>query len=79
MCPSQKKTLPTGAVTVYPTIARTEPYNATAIRVIWSMPNEFSDIVEEWYVEYRLDEEGEVYHAVKVERQGNFFLVIFIY
>ena len=56
---------------MFPKIERTEQYNSTAIRVIWAMPNEFSDIVNEWYVEYRLDEEGEIYHAVKVDRKGN--------
>ncbi|XP_063689565.1 roundabout homolog 2-like isoform X3 [Bolinopsis microptera] len=57
-----------GAVTVYPTIERLEQYNATAIRVIWKMP-EFSDIVSEWYVEYRIKNEGDTYKALQVERQ----------
>ena len=34
------------------------------------MPNEFSDIVNEWFVEYRLKEEGAVYKAVRVDRKG---------
>ena len=55
---------------MYPTIERLEQYNATAIRVIWKMP-EFSDIVTEWYVEYRIRNEGDAYKALQVGRQGN--------
>ncbi|KAL5271140.1 hypothetical protein ACHWQZ_G001696 [Mnemiopsis leidyi] len=58
-----------GAVTVYPKIMRTEQLNSTAIRVIWQMPDEFSDIVNEWFVEYRLKEEGAAYKAVRVDRK----------
>ena len=57
---------------MYPKIMRTEQLNSTAIRVIWQMPNEFSDIVNEWFVEYRLKEEGAVYKAVRVDRKGRF-------
>ena len=65
-----------GAVTVSPILERIEQYNATAIRVIWRMP-EFGDIVNEWYVEYRLGNPHKAdtnrYKALPVSRDGKLF------
>ena len=61
---------PSGAVTVYPTILRLERKSPTSIRVLWRMPAEFSDLVNEWYVEYRLEQDGENYVTEQVERPG---------
>ena len=57
-----------GAVTVYPNMERVERFNATAIRVIWRMP-EFQTNAEAWYVEYRVkQDDSKLYKAFAVRR-----------